>query len=70
MCPGNNESASKCKSSRIVKGSSTLRRTLCEVGNVAVRTRSQFQGYYNLLKIRLGHKRTIIATGHKVLRII
>ena len=70
MCPGNNESAGKRKSSRIVKGSSTLRRILCEVANAATRTRSQFQGYYKSLKIRLGHKRTIIATGHKVLRII
>ena len=70
MCPGNNESAGKRKSSRITKGSSTLRRTLCEIANAAVRTRSQFQGYYNSLKIRLGHKRTIIAAGHKILRVI
>jgi transposase len=70
MCPGNNESAGKRKSSQTVKGSSTLRRILCEVANAAARTRSQFQGYYKSLKIRLGHKRTIIATGHKVLRVI
>jgi hypothetical protein len=30
----------------------------------------QFKGYYRALQIRRGHKRTIIAAGHKILRVI
>lgn len=70
VCLGNNESAGKRKSSRTVKGSSSLRRVLCEISNAATRTRSQFQGYYKALQIRRGHKRTIIAAAHKILRVI
>lgn len=70
MCPGNNESAGKRKSAGIVKGSPTLRKILCEVANAAIHTRSQFQGFYRTLVIRRGHKRSVIATGHKILRVI
>lgn len=70
MCPGNNESAGKKKSCKTVKGSPALRKVLCEISNAAVRTRSQFQDYYQSLKIRRGHKRSIIASGHKIARVI
>jgi transposase len=70
MCPGNNESAGKRKSGRTRKGSRIIRRILCEIANAARRTNSQFKGSYAGLVIRRGHKRTIVALGHKLLRVI
>jgi len=70
MCPGNNESAGKRKSGRTRKGNSFIRSILCEIVNAARRTASQFKGKYDSLVIRRGHKRTIIALGHKMLRVI
>ena len=70
MCPGNNESAGKRKSGRTRKGNRMVRQLLCEISNAARRTNSQFKGKYKGLVIRRGHKRTIIAIGHKILRII
>lgn len=70
MCPGNNESAGKRKSGRTRKGNIFLRTILCEIANAAIKTRSQFKGKYESLVIRRGHKRAIIAIGHKILRII
>ena len=70
MCPGNNESAGKRKSGRTRKGNRTIRRILCEIANAASKTKSQFKAKYKGLVIRRGHKRTIIALGHKMLRVI
>lgn len=70
MCPGNNESAGKRKSGRTCKGNQAVRRLLCEIANAARKTKSQFKGKYKSLVIRRGHKRTIIALGHKILRVI
>ena len=70
MCPGNNESAGKRKSGRTRKGNRTIRQILCQVANSARRTTSQFKSKYQALVIRRGHKRAIIAIGHKILRII
>jgi len=70
MCPGNNESAGKRKSGKTRKGNQAIRSILCEIANAARRTRSQFKGKYESLVIRRGHKRTIIALGHKILRVI
>ncbi len=70
MCPGNNESAGKRKSGRTRKGNCAVRQVLCEISNAARRTNSQFKGKYKGLVIRRGHKRAIIAIGHKILRIV
>jgi transposase len=70
MCPGNNESAGKRKYAGVVKGSPSLRKIICEVANSATKTTSQFKSFYKALQIRRGHKRTIIAAGHKILRVI
>ncbi len=70
LCPGNNESAGKRKSSRLRKGNPVLRQLLCEIANAACRTHSQFKGKYRALVIRRGHKRTILALAHKLLRVI
>jgi transposase len=70
MCPGNNESAGKRKSGKTRKGNQAIRSILCEIANAARRTKCQFKGKYESLVIRRGHKRTIIALGHKILRVI
>lgn len=70
MCPGNNESAGKRKSGKTRKGNRAIRRILCEAANAASKTNSQFKGKYQGLVIRRGHKRAIIAIGHKILRVV
>ena len=70
LCPGNNESAGKRKSGRTRKGNRAVRRVLCEAANAASKTNSQFKGKYKSLVIRRGHKRTIIAVAHKMLRVV
>lgn len=70
MCPGQNESAGKRKPVRGRKGNRVLRPILCEVANAACKTKSQFKGKYQALVIRRGHKRSIIALGHKILRVM
>jgi transposase len=70
MCPGNNESAGKKKSGRTRKANKYVRTLLCEISNSACKTRCQFQGFYKGLVIRRGHKRTIIALAHKILKVI
>jgi len=70
MCPGNNESAGKRKSGKTRKGNRAIRRILCEAANAASKTNSQFKGKYKGLVIRRGHKRAIIAVGHKILRVV
>ena len=70
MCPGNNESAGKKKSGRTRKGNKYVRQLLCEAANSAIKTESQFRGYYQGLVIRRGHKQAIVAVGHKILEVI
>jgi|SRR3990167_1625010 len=70
MCPGNNASANKQKSGKTRKGNQYLRRVLCETANAAIKTKSQFKDKYQTLVVRRGHKRSIIAIGHKMLRIV
>jgi transposase len=70
MCPGNNESAGKRKSGKTRKGNRAIRRVLCEMANAAKKTNSQFKGQYQGLVIRRGHKRAIVAVGHKILRVV
>ena len=70
ICPGNHESAGKRKTTRIRQGNRVLRQLLCEVANAACKTHSQFRSKYQALVIRRGHKRSIIAIGHKLLRVV
>jgi len=70
MSPGNNGSAGKRMSSRTTKGSPTLRSSLCEIANSAIKTTSQFKGFYQGLMLRRGHKRAVIAVGYKLLHVI
>ena len=68
ICPGNNESAGKRKSGRVRKGNLYVRRLLCEFAHAASRTRSVFQSKFQSLIVRRGHKRSIVAIAHKLLR--
>ena len=71
VAPGNNVSAGKRRSGRARPGNPTLRATLTECAHAAARTTgSQFHGYHRALATRLGYKRAILATAHKLLRVI
>lgn len=70
MCPGNNESAGKKKSGKTRKGSTQLKYVLCESAHAATKTECQFKQKYKSLLIRRGHKKAIVASGHKMLRVI
>jgi len=70
ICPGNNESAGKRKSGSIRKGNAWVRRLLCEFAQAAGRSRCALKGKFQALSVRKGHKRSIVALAHKMLRII
>lgn len=70
ICPGNNESAGKRKSGRVRKGNLYVRRLLCEFAHAASRTTSVFKAKFQALIVRRGHKRSIVALAHKLLRTI
>lgn len=52
------------------KANATLRKTLCEVANAAIKTNSQFKDKHKTLMIRRGYKRSVMAIAHKILRVI
>jgi len=70
ICPGNNESAGKRKTGRIRKGNVWVRRLLCEFAQAAARTRCALRDKFDALNIRKGHKKSIVALAHKMLRTI
>ena len=70
ICPGNNESAGKRKNGRTRKGNAWVRRLLCEFAQAASRTRCALKDKFAALSIRKGHKRSIVALAHKMLRIV
>ena len=71
VAPGNNTSAGKRRSGRARQGNPTLRATLAECAHGAARTKSsQFYDYHRMLAGRIGYKRAILATAHKLLRVI
>jgi transposase len=68
MCPGQNESAGKRKSSRTRKGSPWLRSALVEAAHGAARSKGTYLGAQaRRLKPRLGWKKTMVAVGHSIL---
>ena len=70
ICPGNHETAGKRKSGRTRKGNAWVRRLLCEFAQAASRTRCALKDKFSALSIRKGHKRSIVALAHKMLRIV
>jgi transposase len=68
ICPGNNESAGKRKSTNIRKGNVYLKTALVEAATSASRTRgTYFKDKFFRLKARRGYKRAAIAIAHKIL---
>jgi transposase len=68
LCPGNNESAGKIKSSRIRKGNVHLKVVITQTAWAASRTKDTYFGSkYRALAPRKGKKRTIVAIGRKML---
>jgi transposase len=71
VCPGNNESAGKRKSTRTTKGNPYLRDVVLECAWAASRRKnSQMQRLYQRLEHRLGHKRAIVAVAHALVQAI
>jgi transposase len=68
MVPGNNESAGKRMSGKTRRGNSYIRKVLCEIASAAVKTQCYFKERYMSLKVRRGHKKAIVAAGHKILK--
>jgi transposase len=68
VCPGNNESAGKRKSSRIPKGNVYLKTVLVEAAHAAAKTKGSYlRDKFYRLKARRGYKRAAVAIGHKIL---
>jgi transposase len=68
VCPGNNESAGKRKSSRILKGNVYLKTALVEAANAAARAKGTYlRDKFHRLKARRGYKRAVVAVAHKIL---
>jgi transposase len=68
VCPGNNESAGKRKSSRITKGNVYLKTALVEAANAATRAKGTYlRDKFYRLKARRGYKRALVAVAHKIL---
>jgi transposase len=71
VCPGNNESAGKRRSSSIGHGNQSLRGALVEAAQSAVRVKdSYFAALYHRLKARRGGKRALIAVAHAILVVV
>jgi len=67
VCPGNNESAGKRKSTRIPKGNMYLKTALVEAHAAAKTKGSYLRDKFYRLKARRGYKRAAVAIGHKIL---
>jgi transposase len=71
VCPGNNESAGKRKSSRIPKGNVYLKTALVEAANSAAKAKGTYlRDKFYRLKARRGYKRAAVAIAHKILAAI
>ena len=68
ICPGNNQSGGKRKSSRIPKGNVYLKTTLVEAANAAAKAKGTYlKDKFYRLKARRGYKRAAVAVAHKIL---
>jgi transposase len=68
LCPGNNESGGKRKSSRIPKGNIYLKAALVEAANAAAKAKGSYlRDKFFRLKARRGYKRAAVAVAHKIL---
>jgi transposase len=68
ICPGNNESGGKRKSSRIPKGNVYLKTALVEAAQSAAKAKGTYlRDKFYRLKARRGFKRACVAIAHKIL---
>lgn len=68
VCPGNNESAGKKKSSRITQGNKSLKTALVEAAWSASKMKKGWlRNKYYALAARRGKKRALMAVAHKIL---
>lgn len=68
VCPGNNESAGKRKSSRTPKGNVYLKAALVEAAHAAAKAKGTYlRDKFYRLKARRGYKRAAVAIVHKIL---
>lgn len=71
VCPGNNESAGKKKSSRVTQGNKTLKTVLVESAWAASRMKEGWlRKKYHSLAGRRGKKRALMAIAHKILNAV
>lgn len=62
--------AGKRKNGKTCKGNAWVRRLLCEFAPAAARSRRALKDKFAALSIRKGHKKSIVALAHKVLRVV
>ncbi|PSL36090.1 transposase IS116/IS110/IS902 family protein [Chitinophaga ginsengisoli] len=68
VCPGNNESAGKKKSSRVTHGNKILKTVLVEAAWTATRVKNGWlKNKYYAIIARRGKKRALLAIAHKIL---
>ncbi len=71
LSPGNNRTAGKRRHGATRKGSRHLRATLVEAAHAAAKTSNcQFAGFTRSIAARRGRKRALVATAHKIARIL
>jgi len=70
VCPGNHKSSEKRKRVRTRKGNTHVRSLLVEIANAAVKTRCYFREKFQSLRPRLGHKKSIVAIAHKLIKVV
>lgn len=67
LCPGQNESAGRKKSSRTTQGSPWLRAGLVQAAHAAAHSRSALGDRYRRLRGRIGSKKAAVAIAHQIL---
>jgi transposase len=68
LCPGNNESAGKRKSGKARKGNKTLKTTLVQCAQSAIRKKGSFmRAQYERLVVRRGANRAKVAVAHSMI---
>ncbi|MFD1179721.1 IS110 family transposase, partial [Paenibacillus puldeungensis] len=70
VCPGNNESAGKKKSSKTMKGNKHLKGTLCQAAMANYRSNNRIGIHYRHIRKRRGERKASVATAHLILRIL
>jgi transposase len=68
LCPGNNRSAGKHKSTKTRKGNRWLRAALTESALAASRTNTAFAARYRRVLRHRGHRKAVVAVAHAILR--